>query len=168
MPKLQQTQVECQIIWLCVFLMLTIASARVAVTAQSAQPDTYYCHIASVNFHRFPFHAEPDAACSMHAVYIGAFMQATSSMRLCMRGEARKPERENIGAMQATVYGTWSTAPVRFAQLPNGIIYSALVHKPGCFFRHTTTEANIIPGPSALLDYSTTTTVSLVLYCRTP
>ncbi len=36
-------------------LTLTNASARVAVTAQSAQPDTYYCYIASVNFHRFPF-----------------------------------------------------------------------------------------------------------------
>ena len=50
-------------------------------------------------------------------------------MRLCMRGDASKPERENIGAMQAIVYRAWSSLPLCLVQLPKGIVCSALVHK---------------------------------------
>ena len=46
-----------------------------------------------------------------------------------MRGEARKPERENIGAMQDIAYRAWSTLPLCLIQLPEGIVCSALVHK---------------------------------------
>ena len=65
-------------------LMLTNTSAGVAVTAQSVQPDTYYCCFAPVNFHRFPF--QPGTF-SLSDCLACPFMQSLVLLVACMQSE---------------------------------------------------------------------------------